>query len=238
MIISCIIIDDEPVARKGIEGYIKKISFLQLAGSYSHPDKIDTSLLPEIDLIFLDIRLHKSSGLDFYRQLKPDAPFAIVISAYPEHAIDGFELNVVDYLLKPATFERFEEAVNRVKEIMELKENNRAVYDVPSDYFFIKSNNQIQKLNYEDILYIEGLSNYVVIHTVLKKFLSYISINLLMEKLPKGRFVRIHKSYVVAVDKIEAIKANEILLKQINLPISKSYKNDFMEMVEGKLFKK
>ena len=133
MIINCIIIDDEPVARKGIEGYIKKFSFLQLVGSYSHPDKIAASLLPEIDLIFLDIRLHKSSGLDYYQQLKPDAPFAIVISAYPEHAIDGFELNVVDYLLKPASFERFEEAVNRVKEMMGLRENSRVVYDAPSD---------------------------------------------------------------------------------------------------------
>ena len=238
MIITCIIIDDEPVARKGIESYISKISFLQLAGSYSHPDKIDGSLLPEIDLIFLDIRLHKSSGLDFYRQLKPDAPFAIVISAYPEHAIDGFELNVVDYLLKPASFERFQEAVNRVKEMIALSENSRAVYDAPSDYFFIKANNQLQKLNYDDILYIEGLSNYVVIHTGARKFLSYLSLNLLMEKLPKGRFVRIHKSYVVAVDKIDAIRSNEIFIREMSLPLSKSYKDDFMGLVEGKLLKK
>ena len=187
---------------------------------------------------FLDIRLHKSSGLDYYQQLKPDAPFAIVISAYPEHAIDGFELNVVDYLLKPASFERFEEAVNRVKEMMGLRENSRVVYDAPSDYFFIKSNNQIQKLNYESILYVEGLSNYVVIHTGTRKFLSYLSLNLLMEKLPKGRFVRIHKSYVVAVDKIDSIKGNEIFVNEMSLPLSKSYKDGFMELVEGRLLKK
>jgi len=233
MTISCIIIDDEPVARKGIEGYIKKISFLRLVGSYPHPDKIDPTVFAETDLIFLDIKLHKSSGLDFYGGLKPDAPFAIVISAYPEYALHGFELNVIDYLLKPASFERFSEAVNRVKEIMLLKAGNNN-----ADYFFIKSNNELQKLNYEDILYIEGLSNYVAIHTSQRKFLSYLSLNLLMEKLPKGKFARIHKSYLVALDKIDSVRGSEVFITGKSLPLSKSYKEAFMQLVEEKLLKK
>ena len=171
MTISYIIIDDEPVARKGIENYCHSFKFLKHEGSFSQTEKVPQSLLKEIDLIFLDVKLHKRNGLDFYRTLQPNPPFGIVISAYSEYAIDGFELNVADYLLKPVAFDRFAIAVNRVRELMELKENHQAWYNSTSKYFFIKTNNQIQKLNYEDIIYFEGLSNYVVIHTENRKYL-------------------------------------------------------------------
>lgn len=238
MTISCIIIDDEPVARKGIENYIRQTGFLNLLGSYGIPDKIEPGILSTVDLIFLDIKLHKTNGLEFYKTLRPDPPFAIVISAYPEFALQGFELNVVDYLLKPVAFERFHEAVNRVKELIRLKASGPLFYDEQADYFFIKSNNQIQKLKYETILYIEGRSNYVLIYTEQQKYLSYLSLNLITEKLPKQKFLRIHRSWVIAIDKIDSIKGNEVFIKGHSLPVSKSFKDAFMEVVEKRLLKK
>ena len=236
MTITCIIIDDEPLARQGIENYIKRTRFLKLLGSYSIPDKIEPGVLSSVDLIFLDIKLHKKNGLDFYRSLRPHTPFAVVISAFPEYALDGFELNVADYLLKPVSFERFTESVNRVKELMRLRSDSQLFYE--ADYFFIKSNNQIQKLKYEDILYIEGLSNYVLIYTEQQKYLSYLTLNLITEKLPAQKFIRIHKSYIVPIDKVEAIKGNDVYIQGHCLPLGQSYKQDFMELIEQKLLKK
>ena len=238
MTVTCIIIDDEPLARQGIENYVKKTSFLKLVGSYSMPEKIEPAVLSEVDLIFLDIKLHKKNGLDFYRSLRPHAPFAVVISAFPEFALDGFELNLVDYLLKPASFERFTEAANRVKELIRLRSESQLFYDSQADYFFIKSNNQIQKLKYEDILYIEGLSNYVLIYTEQQKYLSYVTLNLITEKLPDQKFIRIHRSYIVPIDKIEAIKGNDVFVKGHCLPLGQTFKEAFMELIEQKLLKK
>jgi len=238
MTITCIIIDDEPLARQGIENYIKRTRFLKLLGSYSIPDKIEPTLLSAVDLIFLDMKLHKKNGLDFYRTLLPDTPFAVVISAFPEFALDSFELNVADYLLKPVSFERFTESVNRVKELIRLKSDSQLFYDSQADYFFIKSNNQIQKLKYEDILYIEGLSNYVLIYTEQQKYLSYLTLNHITEKLPAKKFIRIHKSYIVPIDKVEAIKGNDVYIQGHCLPLGQSYKQDFMELIEKKLLKK
>ena len=238
MTVSCIIIDDEPLARQGIENYVKKTSFLKLLGSYSMPEKIESAILSDVDLIFLDIKLHKKNGLDFYRSLQPHVPFAVVISAFPEFALDGFELNLVDYLLKPASFERFTEAANRVKELIRLRSDSQLFYDSQADYFFIKSNNQIQKLKYEDILYIEGLSNYVLIYTEQQKYLSYVTLNLITEKLPNQKFIRIHRSYIVPIDKIEAIKGNDVLVKGHCLPLGQTFKEAFMELIEQKLLKK
>ncbi len=238
MTISCIIIDDEPVARQGVEDYVRKIDFLTLLGSYSNPEKIEKSILSQVELLFLDIKLHKINGLEFYEKLKPNAPFAIVISAYSEYALTGFELNVVDYLLKPVAFERFQEASLRVKELKNLKENNEAYYDDDNGYFFIKTDNRIQKIVYDDILYVEGLSNYVAIYTVQKKYLSYLSLNILMERLPKNKFIRVHRSYLAAIDKIDSFKNQEILVGTHTLPLGKSYKEGFVKMIEGKLVKK
>jgi DNA-binding LytR/AlgR family response regulator len=186
----------------------------------------------------LDIKLHKRNGLDFYKSLRPNTPFAVVISAFPEFALDGFELNVADYLLKPVSFERFTGSVIRVKELIRLKSDSQLFYDSQADYFFIKSNNQIQKLKYEDILYIEGLSNYVLIYTERQKYLSYLTLNLITEKLPNQKFIRIHKSYIVPIDKVDAIKGNDVHIGGHCLPLGQSYKEAFMELIEQKLLKK
>jgi two-component system, LytTR family, response regulator len=238
MKISCIIIDDEPVARKGIENYIKKIDFLDLCGSYSSTEKIAAAALANIELIFLDIKIHKSNGLEFYRNLKAGSPFAIVISAYPEYALEGFELSVTDYLLKPVSFDRFFQAVTRVKELVSLKQQQQLVYETDSEYFFIKCDNKIQKLKYDEVLYIESLSNYVVIYTASKKYLSYLSLNILLDNLPLHKFVRTHKSFIVSIDKVDAVKNNEVSIGNHSLPLGKSYREAFMRLIEKKMIKK
>ncbi|MBD0288830.1 MAG: response regulator transcription factor [Flavisolibacter sp.] len=238
MIISCIIIDDEPIARKGVESYIQKVDFLNLVGSYSSPQRIETTVLLGVDLIFLDIRLHKTNGLEFYKNLKPNAPFVVVISAYSEYALEGFELNVADYLLKPVSFERFLSAASRVKDLIELKQNSQVIYDAGPGYFFIKCENKIQKVTYDEVLYMESRSNYVLIYTDTKKYLSYLSLNILVDKLPKHRFIRVHKSYIVAIDRVDAVKNDEVIAGGHSVSIGKSYKDHFMDLVESKLIKK
>lgn len=238
MTISCIIIDDEPIARKGIENHIERVDFLRLVGSYSNTRKIEKPVLSAIDLIFLDIKLHAANGLQFYQSLKPNNPFAIVISAYSEYAMDGFELNVADYLLKPVSFERFLDAAERVRDLVSLKQGNQAAFETAQAYFFIKCDNKIQKLTYDEVLYIESSSNYVVIYTTSKKYLSYLTLNILMDKLPKHKFVRIHKSYVISIDRVDAVKNADVLINGQSLPVSKSYKDHFMALVESRLIKK
>jgi two-component system LytT family response regulator len=238
MNINCIIIDDEPIARKGIENYIKKINYLSLLGSYSNPEKLDSTALSNVDLIYLDIQLHKINGLDFYKQLKPNEPFAIVISAFANYALDGFELNVVDYLLKPVSFERFQQAVLKVKELLILKQNSQAYYDESSSWFFIKSDNKLQKLMYDEVIYMEGSSNYVILYTTSKKYLTYLSLNILEDKMPSSKFIRIHKSYIIAINKIDSLKNNDINIQGHSLPLSKSYKGELMKLIDEKLLKK
>jgi DNA-binding LytR/AlgR family response regulator len=238
MTISCIIIEDEPIARKGIEGYIKKIDFLNLLGSYSNTQKIEKSVLGSVDLIFLDIRLHKVNGLQFYKSLQPFNPFAIVISAYSEYALDSFELNITDYLLKPVPFLRFCTAVTRVKDLISLRENSQVIYEAGPSYFFIKCDNKIQKVTYDEVLYVEGLNNYVVIYTETKKYLSYLTLNILTDKLSKEKFVRIHKSYIISIEKVDAVKNHELFIAGHCLPISRSYWDSFMKLIERKLIKK
>lgn len=234
-----VIIDDEPVARKGIEKYVEQTVFLSLIGSFSSPTKLHIEAKKEnVDLLLLDIKLHKLNGLDFYKSLGESAPFVIIISAYSEYALDGFELNVTDYLVKPVPYDRFLKAVLKVKELFELKKTSNVEYDAKENYFFIKSDLKFQRINLEDILFIEGMSNYVIIHTESKKFITYLTFRGLLEKLPKNDFVRIHKSYVVSLRKIDSIDVNEVKIGLVNLPLSKYYKETVMSVINERLFRR
>lgn len=234
MKITCIIIDDEPLARKGLREYITDVEFLQLAGEYDNPLKaMDIVITQKIDLIFLDIQMPKITGLDFLKTLA-NPPLIIFTTAYPQYAVDGFELNAADYLLKPFSFERFWKAVIKARTLFESgKSSSPQPIIVEAGHFFIKTDNKLVKVNYSDILYVEALQNYIAVHTINKKYITYLTFKAVEESLPPHIFLKVHKSYIVALSKIESIEANEILIGTHHIPISRSMKDEVMSKILG-----
>lgn len=225
--LSCIIIDDEPIARKGLKEYISDVEFLQLKGEFDNPVKAMDLLLKEpVDLLFLDIQMPRMTGLELIRSL-PHPPMVIFTTAYTQYAVDGFELNAVDYLLKPFSFDRFLKAV--IKARSQAEATGKPPIQEESDYFYVKSDNKLVKINYQDVLFAEALQNYVAIHTTQKKYITYLTFHSIEEHLPAARFLKTHKSYIVAINKIESIEGNEIRIGTHHIPISRTEKESVME---------
>ena len=235
--LKCIIIDDEPLARKGLKEYIADADFLQLAGEFDNPMKaMDILIKEKIDLIFLDIQMPKMTGLEFLKSLA-HPPLVIFTTAYPQYAVEGFELNAVDYLLKPFSFDRFWKAVLKARAMIETPHMPASSSD--ADYFYIKSDNKLVKINYGDVLFAEALQNYVAIYTDQKKFISYLTFHSIEEHLPSNRFVKTHKSYIVAMNKVESIEGNEIKIGAHRIPISRTEKEAVLEkLLQNKLLKR
>ncbi len=235
--LKCIIIDDEPIARKGLKEYIGDAGFLQLSGEFDNPIKaMDLLVKEEIDLIFLDIQMPKMTGLELIRSL-PHPPLVIFTTAYPQYAVEGFELNAVDYLLKPFSFDRFWKAVNKAR--AQAASTSKGGQTAEADYFYVKSDNKLVKINYQDMLFAEALQNYVAIHTTTKKYITYLTFHSIEEHLPVSKFVKTHKSYIVAMDKIESIEGNEIRIGAHHIPISRTEKESVMEkLLQNKLLKR
>lgn len=242
MLYKCIIIDDEPLARELLESYIQKIPFLQLVQSF--PSAIEASLAihsQPIDLIFLDIEMPHLNGLDFLRNLK-QPPAIIFTTAYAEYALDAFNLNVVDYLLKPIEFTRFFQAVNKV--IKSAPEEASATMPTPNiqpelpaesdEYFFIKTDQKIVKVLTQDLLFIEGLQKYVKIHLTTEVLISLTSLSHLLEKLPSDSFTRIHRSYIINIAHIDSIQGNTITIQDHHLPLSQGNRSAFYELIAQK----
>lgn len=230
--LSCVIIDDEPLARKGLVEYIQDVDFLRIEGEFDNPLKAaDLLMQQKIDLLFLDIQMPKITGLDFLRNLS-NPPFVIFITAYPQYAVSGFELNAVDYLLKPFSFERFWKAVLKVKALADPAKTGTVSNEKPAaEYIFIKSDNKLIKVYYEDILFVEALQNYVAVHTRDKKYITYLTIKGVEDNLPADRFLKIHKSYIVSLSKIDSIEGNEVRIGVHSLPISRTSKEEVMEKI-------
>jgi len=215
--ISCIITDDEPYARKGLQGYIEKISFLDLKGSCEDALQLNSLLERQpVDLLFLDIQMPHLSGIEFLKTLR-NPPKVIFTTAYEQYAIQGFELEVIDYLLKPISYERFLKAAEKAKDYFELK----ARPDGSAAYLFLKVNGKFEKIVFADILFIEGMENYVAIQLKDKRMVTHTTIKSLLEKLPDRQFIQTHKSYVVGIDKIERIEGNLLHIQKYHIPISK-----------------
>jgi DNA-binding LytR/AlgR family response regulator len=240
MKIHCLIIDDEPLARKGIREYAGDIDFLSLAGEFDNPVKAMEELdrREDIQLLFLDIQMPKLSGLDFLRSAKPSIP-VILTTAYPQYALDGFELNVLDYLVKPISFDRFYKAALRAKEYYEVRESNRADRQAENEYFFIKADNKLVKIFLRDVLFAEALQNYVVIQTIDKKYVTYLTFKTVEEYLTGSGFIKTHKSFIVAADRIETIEGNNIRIGHHDIPISRNLKEEVLEkLLKGKFLKR
>ena len=240
--INCIIIDDEPLARKGLREYISDVDFLHLAGEYENPLKATEMVSRgEVQLLFLDIQMPKITGLEFMKTLQKPVP-VIFTTAFPQYALDGFDLNALDYLVKPISFDRFLKAALKAKEYYEVRQKNDAdktpVAEV-GDYFFIKADNKLVKVSFNDILFIEALQNYVVIHTQEKKLITYLTFKSVEEYLPASQFIKVHKSFIVSATKIDSIEGNDIRIVQHYIPISRNLKDEVMDkLLKGKFLKR
>jgi DNA-binding LytR/AlgR family response regulator len=231
MTINCVIIDDEFLARDYLKTYVEKLPFLNLLGDFNSPLKaIDLIKSGKVDLLFLDIQMPDITGLEFIKTLD-NPPNVIITTAYKEFAVDGYELNVVDYILKPFSFERFLKATNKVLEKMENEANpiqrtytNQTETSLHDHYLIIRADRKHYKVNYEDLVYIEGQKAYVTFHTKNKKITALASLKDLDEKLPENDFTRIHKSYIVSVKHIESLEGNILEINGLHLPVGKSYK--------------
>ena len=238
--INCLVVDDEPVARKGIAGYVEQTPFLSLAGTCKSALEANEFLRQnQIDLLFLDIQMPDLTGTDFVRSL--DNPPAIIFTtAYREYAIDGFELNAIDYLVKPISFQRFLKSANKA-----LSHFGKSVLPAPAgeekevDHFFIKSDGQFIKIKLEDVLYFESEKDYVFIFTKKKRYLNLISLKQLEKQLPPEKFIRVHRSYIVALDKVEMMEGHKLIIQGKEIPVSRnSQEMVYNKLVEGKLWKR
>lgn len=240
---NCVIIDDEPLAREGIANYVREVDFLHLTATCENPVELIKLLdQHEIHLIFLDIQMPKMNGIDFLKIVK-NPPIVIITTAFPTYALEGFQLNVLDYLLKPVTFERFLKSVTKAKDYFQLitKPTNTETEKTEQqpDYFFIKCGSKYEKIQFADILYVEGMQNYVTIYTSKGKYLTLLNLKNLEENLDSKSFIRVHKSYIVSIDKIEAIEGNEIFMQSNRIPISRNYREEVLEkVVSNKLWDK
>src|SRR5688572_13891595 len=228
--INCIIIDDEPLARKGLREYIADVDFLNLSGEYDNPLKAAEIISKgDVQLLFLDIQMPKITGLDFMKTLQRPVP-VIFTTAYPQFALDGFELNALDYLVKPVSFDRFLKAVLKAREYYEVREkNSSSPASVSAGYFFIKADNKLVKVVFDQILFAEALQNYVVIHTLDKKYITYLTFKSVEEYLPADRFIKTHKSFIVSAQKIDSIEGNNIRMGSHDIPVSRNLKEEVME---------
>lgn len=232
MKLNCIVIEDEPLARKGLEGFIKKIPHLNFLAAFSNPLPATETLKSElVDLIFLDIKMPEMSGLSFLKTLEKP-PAVIITTAYPNYAVQGFELNVTDYLLKPFSFDRFLAAVNKVKYKAEPEK-------IKEDFVFIKCKNKIEKILYDDILFIQAMENYVIIQTVSRKYVSYLTLKGVEDFLPESLFVKVHKSYIIAVSKVDSIEGNTLFIGKHSIQFNRNHKNEILNsIVKNKLLKR
>jgi DNA-binding LytR/AlgR family response regulator len=231
MNLKCIIIDDEPVARKLLREYIEDIAYLEIVGEADNPLKAQVILdqVP-VDLMFLDINMPRLTGLEFLRTSR-SLPMTIVTTAYAEHALDGFNLDVLDYLVKPFSFERFLKACNKAKDYWRLKTSPKSSAPVQEGYFFVKCNGRIERVPYDNLLFVEAALNYVTLHTINGKMIVYLTIKGLMEGLPAEIFIKVHKSFIVNAEKINSIEGNIIRIGKAEIPIGQNSRDEILQLI-------
>ncbi|RYG02948.1 MAG: response regulator transcription factor [Chitinophagaceae bacterium] len=237
---TCIIIDDEPLARKAIQILVGHITDLQLLNSFNSTNSAVEFLADHsVDLIFLDIRMPGTNGLDFAKTI-PRKTLVIFTTAYSEYALNSYEVEAIDYLIKPVAADRFEKAVAKARSYHTLLMADNSTGNIESiaeDYFFVKAERKTFKISFGDIRFIEGLKDYVVIHTSTRKFMTAMNIKTIHDQLPGKMFVRISKSYIINVTQITSFDNNTVYIDEHEIPIGNIYRNYFFdEFVNKKLF--
>ncbi len=234
MKLKTIAIDDEPLALRLVSDYVSKTPFLELTGSFDNPlDAIDFLSTQAVDLILVDIQMPDLSGIEFIRTLE-ETPKIIFTTAYEKYALESFKLNAIDYLLKPFSYEEFLKAAGKVRKLTDLEANALPSIEANNQFLFLKSEYKIRRINFNDILYIEGLKDYIKVYTTGddKPVLSLNSIKSLEQKLPENKFMRVHRSFIVNLDKIDTIERSRIIFGRIYIPVSDQYKEKFQEFLD------
>jgi DNA-binding LytR/AlgR family response regulator len=232
----CIIVDDEPLAIEIMESYVSKVDQLKLEGTFRNAVSAFTFLQQHpVDLIFLDIQMPRLSGIDFLKTLK-NPPKVIFTTAFRDYALDGFELEVADYLLKPIPFDRFLKAVAKVLHAPVSPAVTPVKSDTTDNYVYFKVDKKMIKTRMADILYIESIKDYVKVRTAEKEVVTQQKISYLEESLPKEQFIRIHRSFIVNREKIDAYSATDVEIGKFNVPIGRNYKNDVMRLLAKNAF--
>ena len=232
--IQVIAIDDEPLALQLVNGYISRTPFLELVASFDNPISAKEFLdVQPVDLICLDIQMPDLIGTDFVRKLDP-RPKIIFTTAHEQYAVEGFRLEAVDYLLKPFGYEEFLNAANKVLKLVDLEAKKEAAIETNENFLFLKSEYKIRRINFDDILYIEGMKDYikVFIRNEEKPILSINSLKVLESKLPRNRFMRIHRSFIVNLSRVETIERFRIVFGKVFIPISDPYKEKFQKFLD------
>ncbi len=228
----CLIIDDEPLARDLIESYVKRMDKLTLVKTCSNAlEAFPLLQQKQIDLIFLDIQMPQLTGIDLIKSLQ-DRPKVILTTAYREYAAEAFDLDVIDYLIKPVTFDRFLRAVGKIYQAApQVVEENPVMKSFDDAYIFLREDREMVKVFLKDILYIESLRDYVRVKTAASQVVTYQKISFLEQKLPEKEFVRIHRSFIVAVDKVSSFTFNSVKIGDIEIPLGRNYKHQAMKVL-------
>lgn len=237
MKLNTIIIDDELIAREGLMDYCKRVPFINLIAICENVDEATSYLFKsKIELIFLDIQMPGITGIEFAKSLSPPKPMIIFTTAYREYGAESFDLDVIDYVVKPISFERFYKACNKAAKFAQ--ENLADKVLSSQNFFFIKDRSRYVKVFFDDVIYIEGMLNYISFNTTQKKYVAYLSFSSIEQNFPDGMFVRIHKSYMVAVSKITSIGNAEVQLGSVSLPLSRNYKAKLISRIDALLHKR
>ncbi|MBL7863612.1 MAG: response regulator transcription factor [Cyclobacteriaceae bacterium] len=232
MKLTCVIVDDEPVARKGMADYVREVPFLELIGECSSAAECASILNGNrVDLLLLDIQMPGMTGIDFLKSL-PNPPMAIFTTAFGEYALEGFALDVMDFLVKPVPFERFLKAVTKARDFYLMKSASDARVPTP-DYLFVKSNGKYERVSFSEIQLVEGMQNYVLIHLPASRLIVYMTMTGMEDQLPKNLFMRVHKSYIVGLSHVKAIENHEILLTNHRVPVSRHLREEVMKRIMG-----
>jgi DNA-binding LytR/AlgR family response regulator len=233
--LNCLVIDDEPLACKGMIEYISAVEALHCLGALHHPAEA-LPYLPETELLYLDINMPKISGIDFLKQLR-NPPLTILTTAYPQYALEGYELDVVDYLLKPVSFPRFLKATTKAIDYHTLLNRSTKENETP-DHFFVKSKGMLEKVQLKEILAIEALANYVIIHTGEKEIIAYLTLKQVKEFLPAGDFLQVHKGYVIARNRISKIDHDILYVDKLQVPVGSNFKEVVANEIAGRILKR
>jgi DNA-binding LytR/AlgR family response regulator len=232
--ITVIAIDDEPLALQLVSGYIEKTPGLKLAGKFDNPiDASEFLTNNEIELIFVDIQMPDLSGIEFTRLIEK-GPKVIFTTAFEKYALEGYKLEVIDYLLKPFSYEEFLAAVQKAQKLIRLEQNALQKVEANDEFLFLKSDYKIKRINFNDILYIEGLKDYVKVYVQNnpKPVLSISTLKLIESKLPEAKFMRVHRSFIVNLGKIDTIERSRIIFDKTYIPVGDQYKEKFQEFLD------
>ncbi len=242
MEINCVIVDDEPLARDCMEEYIARVDFLKLVAIAKNAMELQAILVKEdVKVIFMDIHMPIINGIDFIKSSN-NLPPVILTTAYPQYALESYQLDVLDYLVKPITFDRFYKSVVKARDyyfmVQQSSEASTNNAESNIDYFFVKCDNKFEKIRFEDILFIESLQNYVRIHTQAREFITLLPLKTVETYLYNLNFKRVHKSYIVSIDRIDSIQDNHIVIGRKKIPISRNYRDVLNKTIQDSLWKK